>query len=74
MRYRTPDGADVVARAHSSSDHARFAVGQPVGLRYDPYDPTWIAVDGLPTGSAATGVAAVVLGVVAVLLLVAWVV
>lgn len=68
VRFAVADGSVVQARLHSSTNLARFHVGQQVGLRYDPRDPSWIAVDGLP-GSAETGrVVGVALLLVAALL------
>jgi hypothetical protein len=73
VRFAAADGSTVLAKPQSSSNVARFQVGQPVGLRYDPADPGWIAVDGLPAMAgagrlvgAALLVAAVVLAAVTV--------
>jgi len=66
--FTTADQREVHAQPHSSSNAARFAVGQRVQLQYDPHDPAWIAVDGLPSMTSAGWVAGVVLGFVAVVL------
>lgn len=60
VRFVTADGQPVQARPASSSNAARFVVGQQVGLRYDPQRPDWILLDSLP-GAGCVGVAAAVL-------------
>ncbi len=65
VRFRTAAGQDVEAEPSSTSNLGRFQVGQPVGLRYDPADPTWIQVDGLPSGVAVEWGASAVLALAA---------
>jgi hypothetical protein len=60
VRFQAADGQLLEAKPASSVNASLFAVGQPVGLRYDPQQPSWIAVDGLPS-SGCVGVAAAVL-------------
>ncbi len=74
VRFTAADGSTVLTKPQSSSNLVRFQVGQPVGLRYDPADPGWITVDGLPTmagagrlvGAALVGAAAVLAAVTVV--------
>jgi hypothetical protein len=68
VAFTTTDGRAVQAQPSSTSNTRRFSVGQQVGLRYDPADPAWIAVDGLPGASGVDAVAGVVLGLGAVVL------
>ncbi|MGN6613086.1 MAG: DUF3592 domain-containing protein [Angustibacter sp.] len=72
VRFVTDGGRTVSAQPQSSTNARRFAPGQPVRLRYDPDDPQWIVVDGLPSASGTTYVAAVGLGVGAVVMAIAW--
>jgi hypothetical protein len=66
VRFSTADGRTVQAKPQSSASGVRFQVGQQVGLRYDPDDPRWIMVDGLPTmavGGKVVGATLVLVGV-----------
>lgn len=68
VRFVTADGQPVQARPASSSNVARFVVGQQVSLRYDPEQPDWILLDGLPGAGCAGLAAAIVLSVGALVL------
>lgn len=72
VRYALDDGSVVQAQPQSSSNVARFVVGQQVAVRYDPLDPRWMQIDGLASASATNALAGVVLLVVAVVLAAAW--
>jgi hypothetical protein len=67
VRFSTADGRTTQAKPDSSASGVRFQVGQQVGLRYDPDDPRWMVLDGLPTmtvGGKLVGVGLVLVGVV----------
>jgi hypothetical protein len=68
VAFATADGQQVVARPDSSSNLRGYQVGQQVGLRYDPQQPSWIVLDGQPGAAGASAVAGVVLALGAVLL------
>ena len=72
VQFTTEDGRTVQAQPQSSTNARRFVEGQSVGLRYDPDEPEWMVVDGLPSASGTTYVAAVALGFGAVVIAVAW--
>ncbi|MGN6301111.1 MAG: DUF3592 domain-containing protein [Angustibacter sp.] len=72
VRYTVEDGSVVQAQPQSSSNVARFVVGQQVAVRYDPLDPHWMQIDGLASASATNALAGVVLLVVAVVLAAVW--
>jgi hypothetical protein len=63
VRFATASGQVVQARPASSSNARRFVVGQQVALRYDPQDPSWIVLEGLPSASGTGRAAAVLLGI-----------
>lgn len=68
VRFRTADGQVAEAKPASSINAPLFQVGQHVGLRYDPQDPQWILVDGLPGAGCVGVVVAVALTVGAIAL------
>ena len=72
VQFSTEDGQAVQAQPQSSSNAVRFVQGQSVGLRYDPVDPQWVVVDGLPSASGTGYAAAVLLAVGAVVIAAAW--
>ena len=72
VRYTVDDGSVVQAQPQSSSNVARFVVGQQVTVRYDPLDPQWMQVEGLASASAVNLVAGVGLLVGAVALAAVW--
>jgi hypothetical protein len=72
VRYTVDDGSVVQAQPQSSSNVPRFVVGQQVVVRYDPQDPRWMQIDGLPSASAVTSVAGVGLLLGAAVLAAAW--
>lgn len=72
VQFSTEEGRTVRAQPQSSTNARRFVEGQSVGLRYDPEDPTWMVVDGLPSASGITYFASVALGFGAIVIAVAW--
>jgi hypothetical protein len=72
VRYTVDDGSVVQAQPQSSSNVARFVVGQQVTVRYDPLDPRWMQIEGLASASAMNVVAGVGLLVGAVVFAAAW--
>lgn len=69
VRFSTAPGW-VEAKPASSVNAPLFQVGQRVGLRYDPQDPSWILVDGLP-GAGCVGLAVAVALTIGAVVLVA---
>ena len=72
VRYTVADGTEVEAKPQSSSNIARFVVGQQVGVHYDPLEPRWMQVEGVPSASVTHAVAGIALLVVAVVLAGVW--
>ncbi len=72
VQFSTDEGRVVQARPQSSSNAVRFDQGQSVGLRYDPDEPEWIVIEGLPSASGTGYAAAVLLAVGAVVIAGAW--
>lgn len=70
VRFSTAPGRWVEAKPASSVNAPLFQVGQRVGLRYDPQDPSWILVDGLP-GAGCVGLAVAVALTIGAVVLVA---
>ncbi|MGL5910822.1 MAG: DUF3592 domain-containing protein [Phycicoccus sp.] len=65
VEFRTVDGRPTRAKADTATNWTRFTVGQRVGVRYDPAEPTWMTVDGVPTNRAVAALVASVFGVAA---------
>jgi hypothetical protein len=72
VQFSTEEGRTVQAKPQSSTNARRFVEGQSVGVRYDPHDPRWMVVDGLPSAAGTTYAAAVGLGFGAVVIATAW--
>lgn len=72
VRFSTDEGRAVQAQPQSSSNAVRFSEGQSVGLRYDPDDPQWVVVDGLPSAPGTGYAAAALLSFAAVVIATAW--
>lgn len=70
VRFHTADGQVVEAKPASSVNAPLFRVGQAVRLRYDPQNPGWILVDGLP-GAGCVGVTVAVMMTVGAIVLTA---